>query len=134
MFAYPDTPTQENHQPLYKIPLSRATCLICDNYTVVERPHQQLQQQDTNPTTLVSQLERLIMLDDDSNLQEEEETTAISINQQLEENAFQLIFDNGDKIQFGCESLEERNKWVSVVEIMICRYVLGDSQLGHSYA
>ena len=87
--------------------------MICDNFIVVERP--QHQSQSTNPTTLVSQLEQVIMLDDEDE-QEEKDNDA---NQ--EKNNFQLVFDNGDKIHFGCESLEERNKWVSVIEIIICR-------------
>lgn len=57
------------------------------------------------------------MLDDDDNQDEESNGRA----EDQEKNNFQLVFDNGDKIHFGCESLEERNKWVSVIEIIICR-------------
>lgn len=119
MFAYPedlDIGKKDNQPPLYKIPLSRATRLICDSFVVVERA--QHQSQSTNPTTLVSQLERVIMLDDDEDDQNEESDVK---TENQEKNNFQLVFDNGDKIHFGCESLEERNKWVSVIEIIICR-------------
>ncbi|KAF1799015.1 hypothetical protein FB192DRAFT_1345885 [Mucor lusitanicus] len=119
LFAYPedlDIGKKDNQPPLYKIPLSRATRLICDSFVVVERA--QHQSQSTNPTTLVSQLERVIMLDDDEDDQNEESDVK---TENQEKNNFQLVFDNGDKIHFGCESLEERNKWVSVIEIIICR-------------
>ncbi|GAN10397.1 hypothetical protein MAM1_0351d09938 [Mucor ambiguus] len=118
LFAYldgPDKSEKDSQSSLYKIPLWRATRLICDNLIVIERA--QHQSQTTNPTTLVSQLERVIMLDDDDD--QDEETDGKAENQ--EKNNFQLVFDNGDKIYFGCESLEERNKWVSVIEIIICR-------------
>lgn len=58
------------------------------------------------------------MLDDDDDNQDDENGRK---TENQEKNSFQLVFDNGDNIHFGCESLEERNKWVSVIEIIICR-------------
>ncbi|KAK4516224.1 uncharacterized protein ATC70_011193 [Mucor velutinosus] len=119
LFAYShdiDRNKKDSQLPLYKIPLSRATRLICDNFVVMEREQQQ--SQSANPTTLVSQLERVIMLNEDDGNQDEENDGQA---EKQDRNSFQLVFDNGDKIHFDCKSLEERNKWVSVIEIIVCR-------------
>ncbi|CEP07744.1 hypothetical protein [Parasitella parasitica] len=117
LYAYADAPNknEKDNRPLYKIPLPRAIRLICDNFVILERSESHLQ--TTNPATLVNQLEQVIMLDD-------EEGKYYSNNADQEKNSFQLVFDNGDKIHFGCASFEERNKWVSVMEIIICRLPL----------
>jgi hypothetical protein len=36
-------------------------------------------------------------------------------------NRFGLVFDNGERIQFSCESIEELNKWIAVLQVMICK-------------
>jgi hypothetical protein len=72
--------------------------------------------QKKSPTTLLNQLESLIMMSDDD---DDKETRGSTI--EYPEESFYLAFDNGNKIQFQCESVEERNKWVSVIEVMICK-------------
>lgn len=92
---------------LHQISLSRVVKLACNTHIIAERPSHYHTMK--TPTTLLSQLEQVIMTrdEDDSSIHEE--------------NGFQLYLDNGDIIQFGCESLEERNKWVSIIEVMICK-------------
>jgi hypothetical protein len=111
LFAYEQAFCNDKPHALYKLPLSRATKLICDNLVIAEKP-QKLQK---SPTILLSQLESVIMMSDD----EDKETRDSTI--ECPEESFYLAFDNGDKIKFQCESVEERDKWVSVIEVMICK-------------
>lgn len=55
-------------------------------------------------------------LQDESILEEGVETCSNTV-----ENGFQLIFDNGENIQFVCDTLEERSKWIALLKVMICK-------------
>lgn len=81
---------------------------------IAEKP--QKHQHEKSPTTLLSQLESVIMASDDDDDKEQRDNPT----EYLEES-FYLVFDNGDKIQFQCESVEDRSRWVTVIEIMICK-------------
>lgn len=90
---------------LYQLPLSRVNRLTCGNKVIVERHNKECLK---SPYTLLHQLQAVM----------NEDTMDASYYQLT--NDFELYFENSEKVVFHCESLEEKNKWVSVIEVMIC--------------
>lgn len=99
--------TEDSRLLKRQISLSHVIKLTCNTHIIAERPTHYSSLK--TPTTLLNQLEQVIMTRD-------EDDTSLK-----EENGFQLYLENGEIIHFGCESLEERNKWVSIMEVMMCK-------------
>ncbi|RCH87690.1 hypothetical protein CU098_009658, partial [Rhizopus stolonifer] len=91
----------DQDEPSYKIPLSRATRLICENRIMSERPAYQYPL--LKPDTLIHELESI----------QQDNGRPISLT-----NRFQLLFGE-QQIQFSCESVDELNKWVTLLTVML---------------
>lgn len=98
---------------LYKIPLTRARQLICDNTIIAES--------STSTNDAISTSSLLQQLDSMVISQDEEEEGGPSTSKYDVENGFQIVFDNGESIQFSCETIEERSRWIAVLEVIICK-------------
>lgn len=45
-------------------------------------------------------------------------------------NGFQLMFDNGEKMEFFCDTADERERWLDILRAMIGRIPAWPSWLG----
>lgn len=92
---------------LHQMSLSKVNKLMCDNRVIIERYNNQTIK---TPDTLLRQLENV--------MGEHTGTDNFSRNATSE---FELYFENGEKVLFQCESVREREKWVSIIKVMICK-------------
>ena len=105
--------SDQSNQLRYKIPLSKAKKLMCEGVILAESNQTDI---DTSSTTLLSQLDSVISARQD----EEDVHTPVLMDPSLGEHGFQLVFDE-ETIQFYCDSIEERNAWITVIEVMVCK-------------
>lgn len=99
---------------LYKIPLARARKLICDDTIIAESST--CTNDAISTSSSLQQLDSMVISQD-----EEEEEEGPSTSKYDVENGFQIVFDNGESIQFSCETIEERSRWIAVLEVIICK-------------
>lgn len=107
---------------MYKIPLSRATKLTygCNDDDDDDDRHSQTTTTTKDSATLLNQLDN-VMLHQQQQQQENSRSSRSDGEEEEMTNRFHLDFDSGEKIQFYCESIEELNKWISVLQVMICK-------------
>ncbi|KAF7728205.1 Bud site selection protein bud4 [Apophysomyces ossiformis] len=110
LFSFTDT----FHSPRIVIDLSKAVLLACDHSiiadTTMERnmasPVQKVTQDDNHIAGHVKSLGRRPCVKEDE--------ICFSVK-----NGFQIFFNNGEKIEFFCDSAEDRSRWLEVLTVML---------------
>lgn len=122
--------TDTAHSPRTMIDLSKAVAIASDNRVIMESKLHQKTHGFNDGHTLLMDLESQINVKspykqnalaissastvvDDST---DDELSSYSVK-----NSFQVKFDNGDKIEFFCDSTYERERWLDVLKVILGR-------------